>query len=269
MLESLVESERTLDSDRMVLYMLFQNFGVGELSAVRSAMPAFMRPDALPGRVPVSTARNRMLRQLTAENRIPADAIVAFPDDDCWYPPGFLAQVRALFARDPQLDFWLCRYASQPRHPTFAHAEPRLAHPTQVARNASSNTIFLRGRVVNEIGEFDERLGVGTPMGGAEDLDYALRAYRAARKAAYYDGALVGHRDKYPGLLARYYASGLFVLARHARCGLSTEFRRKIAVGIYYALRRQLTPAELGHALRQAFAERSRAEAAADLRSGR
>jgi Glycosyl transferase family 2 len=269
MVESLVESQRTLASDRIALFMLLQNCQVSELASVRASMPAFIRPVAVPGRVPLSTARNILLRQLTADNSIPTGALVAFPDDDCWYPPGFLAQLTGLFARDPELDFWFCRYGSQPSEARFAQAEPGAARTAEVVRNASSNTIFLRGRVVNAIGEFDERLGVGTPMGGAEDLDYALRAHRAARKTAYWDGALVGHRDKSPELLARYYASGLFVLARHARGGASNEFHRKIAVGIYYALRRRLTPTELGQALRQAFVERSKAKTTAALRSDR
>lgn len=267
MVESLVESQRALTCARIALYLLLQNCDGGELAALRAAMPAFIRPLTVPSRVPLSSARNIVLRQLIADNAIPADALVAFPDDDCWYPAGFLSQVTALFARNPTLDFWFCRYASQPSQATFAETEPNVARAANVVRNASSNTIFLRGRVVTAIGEFDESLGVGTPIGGAEDLDYAIRAHRAARKTAYWDGALVGHRDKSSGILARYYASGLFVLARHARGAIASEFRRKIAVGIYYALRRRLTPAELTHALRNAFAERGKAKAAAALKS--
>jgi hypothetical protein len=178
---------------------------------------------------------------------------VAFPDDDCWYPPGFLGQVAGLFERHAELDFWFCRYASNPSPASLA-ADPRDATLADMVRNASSNTMFMRGRLVKAIGEFDEGLGVGTPLGGAEDLDYVLRARRKARRAAYCDAALVGHRDKSRELLARYYASSLLVLARYADA--APEFYRKIAVGFYYALRRRMTLADLGRALRLGFAER-------------
>lgn len=260
MLQALVQSERALGGDRTVLALLLQNFPPDELHTIAMALPAFVRPVATAGRVPLSAARNILLRQLATDGAIEANSLVAFPDDDCWYPPGFLVQVATLFARHPELDFWFCRYSSKPGQATFADTEPGIARTAEIVRNASSNTIFMRGRVVNAIGEFDEGLGVGTPMGGAEDLDYVLRAHRAARRTAYCDAALVGHRDKSRQLLARYYASSLLVLARHARCGVSGEFRRKIAVGIYYVLRRRLTLVEFGRSLRGAFTERRHAK---------
>jgi hypothetical protein len=57
-----------------------------------------------------------------------------------------LGQVASLFARDAMLDIWFCRYASQPIQESFAAAEPTGARTGEIARNASSNTIFLRGR---------------------------------------------------------------------------------------------------------------------------
>jgi len=258
MLQALVESERALGGDRMVLAFLLQNCPADELQKIATALPAFVRPVAVAGRVPLSTARNILLRQLAAQGAIAADTLVAFPDDDCWYPPGFLLQVATLFARHPELDFWFCRYASNPSQASFGEADPGVANSADIVRNASSNTIFMRGRVVTAIGEFDEGLGVGTPMGGAEDLDYVLRAWRAARRTAYCDAALVGHRDKSRELLARYYGSSLMVLARYARNGVAGEFRRKIAVGMYYVLRRRLTLVEFGRSLRRALAERQK-----------
>jgi hypothetical protein len=260
MLLSMVQSSQTLSGSQIVLGMLLQNCGPEELASFRSVMPAFVRPIATAGRVSLSSARNKVLRDLTADGTIPADALVAFPDDDCWYPPGFLAQVASLFVRDDTLDFWFCRYSSTPAVAAFSGSVPAVARTGEVVRNASSNTIFLRGRLVDMIGEFDEALGVGTPMGGSEDLDYALRACRFARKTAYFDAPLVGHRDKSRLLRARYYLSGLTVLARHARHGAATEFLRKIAVGIYLVLRRELAPLDFAAALRRAFAERAGAQ---------
>ena len=45
----------------------------------------------------LSRARNAALGALAAE-------IVAFPDDDCTYPPGLLERVARRFAEDPALD---------------------------------------------------------------------------------------------------------------------------------------------------------------------
>jgi hypothetical protein len=262
MVRSLVESEQAAGSDRFALYMLLQNCESREVPALAGAMPAFFHPVAIPGRVPLSTARNLLLRRLIADDTIRADALVAFPDDDCWYPPGFLVQVAGLFTRNAELDFWFCRYASNPSQATLPPGAGA-ASMAEIVRNASSNTIFMRGRVVNALGDFDEGLGVGTPLGGAEDLDYVLRAHRVAHKTAYCDAALVGHRDKSRELLARYYASSLVVLARHARAGAASEFYRKIAVGVYYALRGRLSLVDYGRALRLAFAAHRNPPAAA------
>ena len=44
-----------------------------------------------------------------------------------------------------------------------------------------SFTIFLRRRVVERVGEFDETLGVGagTPYGSCEESDYLIRAVKS------------------------------------------------------------------------------------------
>ncbi len=255
MLQSLIESQRTLGEHRMVLAMLLQNHRAEDGAPATDPLPPFVRQVSIPGRVPLSTARNMLLRQLNADGAVSPDALVAFPDDDCWYPPGFLSQVAQLFRSDESLDFWFCRYASQPIQAALADAPTATAHVGQIVRNASSNTMFLRGRIVTAIGEFDEALGVGTPMGGSEDIDYALRAQRVARKTRYCDAALVGHRDKSPAVRANYYPSSLLVLARHARHGATKEFLRKIAVGIYLVSRRELRLASFAAALRRAMPE--------------
>ena len=255
MLKSLIESQGTLGENRMHLSMLLQNCGAEDVSPSALPLPPFVRRLGIPGRVPLSTARNMLLRQLHADGALAPDALVAFPDDDCWYPSGLLSQLAQLFARDPTLDFWFCRYASNPVRTSVAGAPPARASIGQIVRNASSNTLFLRGRVVTAVGEFDEALGVGTAMGGSEDIDYALRAQRVARKTLYCDAALVGHRDKSPGVRATYYPSSLVVLARHARHGALAEFLRKIAVGMYLVTRRELGFADFVAALRRAMPE--------------
>jgi hypothetical protein len=51
---------------------------------------------------------------------------------------------------------------------------------TNVWRRICSVTIFLKRKVVETIGGFDEMmgLGAGTPWEGGEDIDYPVRAMR-------------------------------------------------------------------------------------------
>jgi hypothetical protein len=94
---------------------------------------------------------------------------------------------------------------------------------------------------------FDEQLGVGTPVGGAEDTEFALCAYFLGTQAMYFDAAVVGHRDKSAELRARYYRGGLVAIATHARKkkrGVVVELIRKVAVGAWLTLRGELAPAK-------------------------
>jgi hypothetical protein len=252
MLASMIASTRELPEDQVTLAMLFQNCADGRLPP----LPPFAVGLAIDRRVSLSAARNQVLNQLArAGHAFDADTVIAFPDDDCWYPPGLLRQVVGLFRREARLDLWFCRYAPQPVPATLDGRPLAPAPMRDIVRQASSNTIFLRGSVVAALGPFDEQLGVGTPLGGAEDLDYALRAAARSRLAACTAEPLVGHRAKNAQLRARYYMSGLLVLARHLRRGTMAEFLRKIAVGLYLVLRRELSPALFVSALRRALAE--------------
>jgi hypothetical protein len=266
MLTSMVESKHTLGDKRVRLCVVLQNCPEAEFPAYAEKMPDWVLPLAIATRVSLSRARNLALERLLADGEIGPDSVVAFPDDDCWYPAGFLRQVVELFERETELDFWICRYGSQPVAESFAHGRPALARTREVVRNASSNTMFLRGRLVTSIGEFDEGLGVGTPMGGSEDLDYALRASRTSRQTAYLDSVLVGHRDKSPEIRARYYLSSLTVLARHARYGARSEFLRKIAVGAYLVLRHELAAKDYLGALNQVRVLSLKSDATASVR---
>ncbi len=61
MLQSLVESERTLRENRMVLGLLLQNCDAEEVPASTANLPSFVRHFATAGRLPLSTARNMLL----------------------------------------------------------------------------------------------------------------------------------------------------------------------------------------------------------------
>jgi hypothetical protein len=258
-----MELQRMLDSvsalaasslqPAVTLDILFQHCSPDRLAELKAALPAFVRAQAVEGQVSLSKARNILLAPALAAQEIAPEALVAFPDDDGWYPAGLVERVIEHLEADPQLGFFFCRYGSQPRQ--WSPDQPLTARPASsadVVRNASSNTIFVRGSVATAVGLFDEQLGLGTPNHGAEDLDYALRAYLTGQGTAYADAILVGHRDKTPGIRAKYYRGGMIALGRYGRrqAGLARELARKTAVGAYLCLRRELSVGDYLSAVR-------------------
>lgn len=107
-------------------------------------------------------------------------AIVAFPDDDAWYPPNLLERVDALFAANPGAMGYtgLC---TDGHGRISAGGDCRVA--TAVGRYNAwhcgvSASIFLRMALLRDIGLFDEKLGLGsgTPYQSGEETDLLLRA---------------------------------------------------------------------------------------------
>jgi hypothetical protein len=236
-----IEGEITQRSGmRCTLHLLLQNCTDEELERLRPSLPSFVSPLAVPTRISLSAARNILLRSRGVSAAEPFD-IVGFPDDDCWYPPGALAFVADQFAADSDLDFWFCRYASNPE--PFAESPSQGATAGLVVQHASSNTMFVRRLILDRVGRFDEDLGVGTPNSGGEDLAFALGSYLSSRKARFCDRAGIGHRDKISEFGVRYYPGSLLALARHARAHKSVfaQYVRKIAVGIYLVLKGTLS----------------------------
>lgn len=228
---------REAQSDLPVtLHLLLQRADAGALAA----LPDWIDGHAVDGRVSLSKARNILLG-LAGPEVFAADTLVAFPDDDAWYPAGLLPGIVALFD-DAETGFFFCRYAARPQG--WGAGAARRARLAEVVRGASSNTIFLRGSVAERVGGFDEQLGVGAPVNGGEDTDYALRAHAAAARTLGDQRALVGHRDPDPTLRGRYYAGSLRAIARHARAHPTGagQLARKLAVGAYYVLRGRLSP---------------------------
>lgn len=189
----------------------------------------------------LSAARNILIEH--ARNHFTERTIVAFPDDDCCYPAGLLDNLDGLFSASGTLDFAFCRYASTAIPVSDIEPLLRPADAKAVVRNASSNTLFIRGSVVAQMGLFDTNLGVGTPNNGGEDVEYALRAFRTGRQSTYVDAELVGHRDKSADLRAKYYAGSLLAIRRHAphHGGACVEYLRKLAVGLALVAKGELS----------------------------
>jgi len=122
----------------------------------------------------LSRARNVGLRYATGD-------VIAFPDDDCWYPDGLLSYVATRLQAQPSLDGLTGRFVDG-----AGRAEGRWLPHSQtlnrfnVWRGAISFSIFLRRPLVERIGGFDEALGVGagTPWGAGEETDFLLRGMK-------------------------------------------------------------------------------------------
>jgi glycosyltransferase involved in cell wall biosynthesis len=148
----------------------------------------------------LSRARNAALPHVRAD-------VVAFPDDDCAYPDDLLERVAARLAagldgvtgREP---WWTAEAATLTRENLW--------------NRAISFTIFLRRRVVERVGPFDESLGL--PGSSGEEIDYVIRALDAGARIEYDPTLVVEHPAKQAdlgSLGARDGASIGYILRKH------------------------------------------------------
>ena len=161
----------------------------------------------------LSRARNAALPHLAAD-------VVAFPDDDCVYPPGLLRVIGERFAARPELDGLTGRAVGF----DGAVSASWRSNPAQLGREnlwnrAISFTIFVRRSVVASVGPFDEQLGLGsgTPWHSAEEIDYLVRAVDGGARIEYDPALVVQHdvRENTPAIGLRDGASIGYVLRKH------------------------------------------------------
>ncbi|MDQ1723423.1 MAG: hypothetical protein QOG52_451 [Frankiaceae bacterium] len=144
--------------------------------------------------------------------------IVAFTDDDVVVDPLWLRGIAEGFARAADV---ACvsgmvpsgelgsiaqgyfdrrvQWASSCDSHLFALADERPGEPLfpfQVGRFGTGANFALRRDVAIELAGFDERLGIGSPTGGGEDIDMFVRVLLAGHRLAYEPSALVWHRHR-------------------------------------------------------------------------
>jgi len=140
--------------------------------------------------VGLSRARNVGLRHVTAD-------VVAFPDDDCWYPPELLERVTRFLLDHPELGGVHGRAVDEHERPSGGREILRPGELTRynVWARVGSAMLFVRKHVVDAAGPFDEMLGIGSPgpWGGAEDLDFVLRCLGSGSRLYYDPNLLVYH----------------------------------------------------------------------------
>ncbi len=161
----------------------------------------------------LSRARNVALPLVEAD-------VVAFPDDDCVYPDGLLERVARILAGRPELD-GVTGQAADP-HGAPSGRWPTVRSPLRLDtfwNKAISHTIFLRRELIEQVGGFDEALGLGsgTPWHSGEEIDLLVRALRLGARIEYDPAIVVLHpaRRQTPALGHRDGASVGYILARH------------------------------------------------------
>lgn len=144
----------------------------------------------------LSRARNVGLKHITGD-------IIAFPDDDCWYGPDLLADVRQWFGAHPRIDGLSVTSQDAAGRLTGCHWDKRSGaiNRANIWRRAISYGIFLRCIVIEKVGEFDVELGVGsgTRWGSGEETDYLLRALRCGFQLEYVPSLSVFHERPFLG----------------------------------------------------------------------
>jgi glycosyltransferase involved in cell wall biosynthesis len=187
--------------ERLLQSLLQQNREQFELILIDQNPPGFLTDVVAPylqyfSIVHVHTAKGLSLGR-NAGLRIAKGDLVAFPDDDCWYPPQTIQHVMELFAQQPKLAFvtGCTRDASD-----IPSLSPSLEYRVAISRAnylncGNSNSIFARLQAVRELGGFDERLGVGatTPFQSGEESDLVLSAIKAQMQLAYFPELVVHH----------------------------------------------------------------------------
>jgi glycosyltransferase involved in cell wall biosynthesis len=158
---------------------------------------------------------------------------VAFTDDDCTVPPGWLTQGYASLSADSTLGIVFGGARPAP-HKSGAEFVPWFVPPhrevrsgrTAIARiGALGGNMFCRRSLLEVLGGFDELLGPGTALSSAEDQDLNNRALRRGSHILADPSLLVTHWGNRPyadgdvARLLRGYSVGIGALAmKDLRC---------------------------------------------------
>lgn len=125
--------------------------------------------------------------------------VIAFPDDDCWYPAGLLAKVAGVLESDSGIDGVTGRFTDGDGRTEGRWLDRSMPlNRYNIWRGAISFSIFLRRRVVDAVGQFNDSLGVGagTPWGASEETDYLLRSLQHGFKLKYLHDLVLHHPVK-------------------------------------------------------------------------
>jgi glycosyltransferase involved in cell wall biosynthesis len=133
--------------------------------------------------------------------------LVAFPDDDCWYPSDALERVVDAFREHPEWDALSGTSCDATGRLTQLRWD-RSAGPItrrNIFRRAITFTLFMRRTLVESLGPWDESFGprpgpFGTAGGASDESEYLLRALAAGFTIAYEPSIRIFHSDFTPSV---------------------------------------------------------------------
>lgn len=160
----------------------------------------------------LSKSRNVGLKRTTGD-------VIAFPDDDCEYNENVLQKVAENLSLDTHHGITGLSVSD------FGQGtikEKRL-NLFNVWFWSISYTVFLKKEVIDKVGVFDERLGVGsgTKYGSGEETDYLIRAIKEGFNLHHDSSIEVKHPDfdfSHPGIRKKAYdysVGRMFVINKH------------------------------------------------------
>lgn len=122
--------------------------------------------------------------------------IVGLTDDDCWYEPDTIENIRAIFRADPKLDGIVGQWVEQAQARTTTPETGALslnAWRRFRGGDASSITIFFSRAIFTRLNGFDERFGIGQWFGAGEETDFVLRALASSANIMHHAQVRVHH----------------------------------------------------------------------------
>lgn len=176
--------------------------------------------------------------------------IVGFPDDDCYYDKNTLKKINEFFNQQEYRGLITKVTNSNPTGRTMLKGiKSKCVYKSDVFRLVHSISMFFRIDVINTVGHFDERLGLGsnTIFKGHEDYDYAIRVLKKGYKIYFNNRINIFHPwddiyiDKKKNIATNMYSGGaseMYILNKHEFTFWSKTyyFIRRIAVVIYFLL---------------------------------
>jgi len=133
----------------------------------------------------LSRARNVGLKCISGD-------IVAFPDDDCWYPPDLLLNVKILMETNT-LDGVSGSILTEDGKPIIRWKRRDCkVNKYNVWFTVLSASLFIKRNIVDIVGYFDENLGL--PESAGEETDYVIRALEKGATIFYFPNIVVRHR---------------------------------------------------------------------------
>lgn len=178
-------------ADRIELILVDQSDDQGCAAVLRDGAWT-LRWTALRSGRGASVGRNAGLRYVTAP-------VIAFPDDDAWYPPETPERIVEAFAEDISLMALCGRQTTSDGAASMLRwkSEPCLVTARNFLRTSIMSTMFFRSSWLEQHEQFDEQMGVGAAgwYGAGEESDLLLRVVEDGHDVPY-DPTLVVHQDE-------------------------------------------------------------------------